>query len=108
VLRGYLGAKADKPRRIYLSARFNQWVEFDAKDLLHEFDYPEGDDTTVIWLRWRRRPYRLHTISPLDAGAGFVRGQLLDDFLSQPEAESAWEEQVPGSTRARSTFHCAA
>lgn len=112
VLRGYLAAaEAGSPRRIYLSARLNQWIEFHRDDLLHSVDPPDNDDTTIIWLNAEPtvgRVYQLVTVTPLDSETGFVRGQLLDDFLSEPEAQSAWDEQAAGSTRARSTFHCAA
>lgn len=79
-------------RRLYLSARFDKYVDYSEDDELATMTPTPDDGSVIVWLR-STGAYTLVTEVPLNPGAPFVRGQLIDDFLSQPDAQSVWSEQ---------------
>ena len=91
-------------RRIYLSARFDHYVDFDDSDKVVELPPDPADDSVTIWLK--PGTYVVVSEMPLAADTHFVRGQLVDDFMAQPEAQIAWDEQNFATGKARSGTKC--
>lgn len=106
----------DDPARIYLSADFDRYVDFDwMNDLI--FVVPDDgqgqkteDFTTTVWLRVRSDdPYVVVSRTALASDERFVRGRLLEDFMEGPEAKSVWDEQSYAPTRGKiSKLYCVA
>lgn len=107
-------------QRIYLSARFDRWVDFATSDLIQKVP-PDGlgnatleDFSTTVWLkiprhRASREPYRLVTSTVLAADEGFVRGKLVDDFMDDPASQVVWDEQgYVSAARRPSNIYCTA
>lgn len=97
-------------KRLYLSAHFDRYVDYHTDDQLAEV-YPDPpDDTVIVWIRRRGKtnpnPLRLVTSVPLESAGGFIRGQFVEDFLAQPEAQSIWDEQNYATGKPRSTGNC--
>ena len=106
------------PSRIYLSAKMDRWVDFDwEKDVIHVVP-PDGrnlqteDFSTTVWLKIPRDrdpklQYKLVTSVALTPEDGFVRGKLVEDFMSDSGARVAWDEQgYAPVTAARSKMYC--
>jgi len=106
----------DDAARIYLSARFDLYVDFNWSDDLIVAWPPGGGDpdredfSTTVWLRPRPdKPYVVVTRTPLEPDQRFVRGQLLEDFMAKPEAQTVWDEQTYSPTAGKkSNFYCTA
>ena len=107
-------------QRIYLSAKFDRWVDFADADVIQVVP-PDGlgndpleDFSATVWLRVPRlRPgleqYKVVTRTPLAPDDGFVRGKLVDDFMDDPASQVVWEEQGYVTARPRpSTIYCTA
>ena len=113
VLRGYLentdftrpnavGGNIRK-RRLYLSARRDVYVDFEAADALRIARYrPDPQDAlkeaVTLWLTTTPVPKRYFISRELHAPTGFVSGELLEDFMESQDSRSpAWPEQQYGS-----------
>lgn len=46
------------------------------------------------------------SVTEASPGAGFIRGRLVDDFMTLPEAQIVWDEQSVATGRTKSTTHC--
>ena len=46
------------------------------------------------------------SVTEASHGAGFIRGRLVDDFMTLPEAQIVWDEQSAATGRTKSTAHC--
>ena len=100
------------PWRIYLSPRLDRYVDFYWKDVLAW--RPEGKedrkDAYTIWLRNRREdmlPIVYQVVQKAELGgsyAGYLGGELIDDWLSQPDSQTvAWDDQTIGYIGRRRT-----
>ena len=122
VLRGYLedtaftrpsgAAGTIRKRRLYLSARRDVYVDFEAADALRIARYRatpgDGlDEAVTLWLATTPSvtaipsdvsPRRYFISRELHAPTGFVSGELLEDFMESQESRTpAWPEQQYGS-----------
>lgn len=107
-------------QRIYLSAKFDRWVDFADADVI-QFVPPDGlgndpleDFSTTVLLRVPRlRPgmeqYKVVTRTTLAPDDGFVRGKLVDDFMDDPASQVVWDEQgYVSAARRPSNIYCTA
>lgn len=96
------------PWRLYLSATLDRYVEFDADDVLAlDTTGPTAQpDVYTVWLR--NGAYTVVSTGTLQTERGFVRGKLVEDYMTQPESKQAvWSEQDYGySTGKKSGLYC--
>lgn len=97
---------ADNRLRLYLSPRFDRYVDFAEADKITETSPTPDDNSVIVWLK-PNREYWITTETRLDPSAGFLRGELLQDYLGQSDWNVAWDEQSPtGGRKRRSGATC--
>jgi hypothetical protein len=100
------GLAADHvPWRIYLTPRLDRYIDFHFDQMLAYRQEPkaESKDACTVWLRLyepgrgdKPIPYRVVKVTNLvPSYAGYLGGDLVDDYLDQPGSQSsAWGTQA--------------
>jgi hypothetical protein len=87
------------PWRIYLSPKLDCYVEFDwVPDLIaYKREWQaDREDAYTVWLQRRpdsEPPYRVVDIQPLTPASGYVRGDLIEDYMTRAGTRGVWNEQ---------------
>jgi SAP domain len=97
-------AKTHIPWRLYLTPRLDRYVDFHFNDMLAYRREPKAErqDACTVWLRLFEKggrvptPYRVVQVTNLGPSyAGWLGGELVDDYLDQPGGFStAWDNQA--------------
>ena len=111
--------KAALPWRLYLSPRLDCYVEFESADVLAwrlEDQEANREDAYTVWLRTRKAlpgdpastvpvAYSVVETAPLQSATGYVRGGLIEDYMTRPESRNVvWDEQEYGPTTGKSSY----
>jgi hypothetical protein len=94
------------PWRIYLSPMLDRYVDFKWEDVLgwQKETEPDRDDAVTVWLRSSVR-YMVVEIAPVVAATGYVRGDLIEDYMKRSESQNVvWSEQEYGPAAGKRTF----
>ena len=98
--------KDDKRKRLYLSPWFDRYVDYAESDVITSSTPTPDDKSVVLWLR-PDRDYWIVTETRLDPPNGYLRGDLVQDFLGHSDFDSPWDEQSPrGGTKKKTGPTC--
>lgn len=86
VLVGFVGKGSEGRWRLYLTPQLNDYLEFNAQDVLHTQPFATAQSPlggTVVWIN--RNASLQHTQTAANqAQAGFVQGDIMSRFMTGP------------------------